>query len=88
MKQKLLVILGAGSSVERGMPSVPALDELMRQWAHQGASSYGFPDYYDVLERHITAYYQSGPSGPRPSLNFEKVLGELLALSHWMIPAP
>jgi SIR2-like domain len=88
MKKKLLVILGAGSSIARGMPSVPALDGLMRQWAHLWASSYGFPDYYDVLERNITAYYQSGPTGPRPSLNFEKILGELLALSHWMTPAP
>jgi hypothetical protein len=88
MKRKLLVILGAGSSLTRGMPSVATLGDLMRQWAHRWASSYEFPDYYELLERSIAAYYQSGPTGPRPSLNFEKVLGELLALSHWMIPAP
>jgi hypothetical protein len=32
MKKKLLVILGAGSSIPRGMPSVAALDEHMSEW--------------------------------------------------------
>jgi len=88
MKKKLLVILGAGSSIARGMPSVPALDQHMRQWASDWTALRGFPDYYDALALEIQAYYQSGPSGARPSLNFEKVLGEMIALSHWMTPAP
>jgi hypothetical protein len=60
----------------------------MRQWAHDWASSRGFPDYYGVLANEIEAYYRSGPSGPRPSLSFDKILGEIVALSHWMTPAP
>ena len=82
------MILGAGSSIARGMPSVPALDQLMRQWGQDWASLRGFLDYYGALAHEIETYYRSGPSGPRPSLNFEKILGEMVALSHWMTPAP
>ncbi|MGB8031445.1 MAG: SIR2 family protein [Terracidiphilus sp.] len=88
MKKKLLVILGAGSSIARGMPSVPALDVLMGQWSSDWAKLRGFPDYYAALAGEIETYYQSGPSGARPSLDFEKVLGEMVATSHWMTPAP
>lgn len=88
MKKKLLVILGAGSSISLGMPSVPELDQHMRQWASDWSALHGFPDYYAALALEIETYYQSGPSGTRPSLNFEKVLGEMVALSHWMTPAP
>ena len=88
MKKKLLVILGAGSSIARGMPSVPALDVLIGQWSSDWAKLRGFPDYYAALAGEIETYYQSGPSGARPSLDFEKVLGEMVAMSHWMTPAP
>lgn len=88
MKTKLLMILGAGSSIGRGMPSVPTLDRHLKQWAQDWAASYGFPDYYDELLRAIATYYQSGKLGLRPTLNFEKVLGEMVSLSHWMMPAP
>lgn len=88
MKKKLLVILGAGSSIARGMPSVPALDRNMKQWGLNWAALRRFPDYYAALGHAIEAYYQSGSTGPRPSLNFEKVLGEMVALAHWMTPAP
>jgi len=70
------------------MPSVPALDQYMRQWGGDWAALHGFPNYYAALEREIEIYYQSGPSSARPSLNFEKVLGEMVAPSHWMTPAP
>jgi hypothetical protein len=88
MKKKLLVILGAGSSIARGMPSVQALDRHMGEWGRDWALSSGFPDYFDVLRREIETYCQSGPTGARPELNFEKVLGEMVALSHWIEPAP
>jgi hypothetical protein len=88
MKKKLLVILGAGSSIARGMPSVPSLDLQMRQWGNEWASSRKFPNYYDALASEIQTYYRSGPSGTTPSLNFEKILGDMVALSHWMTPAP
>ena len=88
MKKKLLVILGAGSSIPRGMPSVAALDEHMSEWGSGWSVMRGFPDYYAELARSIETYYQSGPTGPRPALNFEKVLGSMAALAHWMTPAP
>jgi hypothetical protein len=88
MKKKLLVILGAGSSIPRGMPSVTTVDRLMKQWGADWAASRGFPDYFDALWRSVEAYFHAGNSGLHPSLNFEKVLGEMVALAHWMTPAP
>src|ERR1017187_10384167 len=88
MKKKLLVVLGAGSSIARGMPSVSELDGCMSQWGREWAKSNGFPDYYDSLARAVDIYYRSGASGLRPIVNFEKVLGEMVALAHWMEPAP
>jgi hypothetical protein len=88
MKKKLLVILGSGSSIERGLPSVEALDSYMKLWGQDWARMHGFPDYYGALAREIETYYESGPSGDRPKLDFEKVLGEMVALAHWMEPAP
>jgi hypothetical protein len=70
------------------MPSVTALDLLMRQWGQEWAAARGFPDYFDALWRSVDAYYQSGGSGLHPSLNFEKILGEMVSLAHWMTPAP
>jgi hypothetical protein len=88
MKKKLLVILGAGSSIPVGMPSVGALDEYMKRWGEEWAAEYGFPDYFDALWHSVRAYYESGHPSLRPALNFEKVLGEMVALAHWMTPAP
>jgi hypothetical protein len=34
-KRKLLVILGAGSSIPCGMPSVPEIDYMMKKWGHE-----------------------------------------------------
>lgn len=88
MKKKLLVILGAGSSIPLGMPSVSSLDEKMKEWGRCWAAEHRFPDYFDALWHSIEAYYESGHSNLHPPLNFEKVLGEMVALSHWMEPAP
>jgi hypothetical protein len=35
MKKKLLVVLGAGSSIPRGMPSAPDLDKHTGVWAEE-----------------------------------------------------
>ncbi len=85
MKKKLLVILGAGSSVPLGMPSVTCLGQCMRKWGQEWAGS-RFPDYFDALWCSAEAYYQTGCPSLRP--NFEKVLGDMVALAHWMEPAP
>lgn len=89
MKKRLLVILGAGSSVARGIPSVATLDEYMKVWAHDWGSLRGFSeDYFSALWTNVNAYYQAGGSSLRLSVNFEKVLGDMVALAHWMEPAP
>ena len=88
MKKKLLVILGAGSSVERGLPSVVELDQHMSEWGSDWSAMHGIPDYYAVLKESVAAYYRTGPTGPRPALNFEIILGTMAALAHWMTPAP
>jgi len=35
MKKKLLIIAGAGASIDFGMPSVNAVDKLFHQWANE-----------------------------------------------------
>jgi hypothetical protein len=64
------------------------LDKLMQTWSHHWAVSHGFQDYFGELRKDIENYYRAGKSNLRPPLNFEKVLGEMIALSHWMKPAP
>lgn len=88
MKKKLLVILGAGSSTSLGMPSVPDLDQLMAQWGIEWATWRGTTDHFGKLWQSAEMYYKRGPTGPRPALNFEKVLGDMVALAHWMEPPP
>jgi hypothetical protein len=86
-KNKLLVILRAGSSRPLGMPSLADLDRLMKQWGQEWAGSV-LPDYFRKLWCSAGAYFHSGGSAHRPTLNFEKVLGDMVALAHWMEPAP
>jgi hypothetical protein len=88
MKKKLLVILGAGSSIPCNMPSVACLDGKMQNWGQAWATAHGSPDYFAALWQDIETYYRSGKHRPPPRVNFEKVLGEMIALSHWMTPPP
>jgi hypothetical protein len=70
------------------MPSVPALDDLMKGWSEDWRAPLGFPNYFEAAWRAVEDYYASANAGIRPAANFEKVLGELVALAHWMTPAP
>ena len=88
MKKKLLVILGAGSSISCGMPSVGDLDLLIEGWSDSWAPIPGLSNHYRALKGNIERYYLKGDLRLRPILNFEKVLGEMIALSHWMVPPP
>jgi hypothetical protein len=87
-RKKLLIILGSGSSIPLGLPSVPSIDEEMKVWAAGWASERGCQDYFLELWKAIDAYYAGGHSRVGPALNFEKTLGEMILLSHWMTPAP
>jgi len=86
-KKKLLVVLGAGSSIGCGMPSVKEIDALMDKWSDDWASKHNLTNHYRALTEAITRYYQGGRR-PGPSVNFERVLGDMVALSHWLRPAP
>lgn len=88
VKKKLLVILGAGSSIPVGMPSVPDLDRCMNAWSEDWTAQFGSPNFFTLLRDTISAYYQSGDGRTAPSVNFEKILGEMIALAHWMEPVP
>jgi hypothetical protein len=88
LKKRLLVILGSGSSIPVGMPSVPDLNQSIKEWSEEWASQYGPPNFFTSLWDTIAAYYQSGDARNGPAVNFEKVLGEMIALAHWMEPAP
>lgn len=87
-KKRLLAILGAGSSIPVGMPSVSDLDLCMKVWSEEWTSQIGHPNVFTSLWDAIVAYYRSGNANNAPAVNFEKVLGEMIALAHWMEPAP
>lgn len=87
-KKRLLVILGAGSSIDKGMPSVSEIDTLMARCAREFAETRTSTNFYDqvwrALEKHLAAGFQSDRQSP----NFERALGDLLALMHWVRPSP
>ena len=88
-KPKLLVILGAGSSIPCRMPSVGKIDELMKRWCQEWTPESRFDsgfDVYSVLWKATERYYGSNRYGIRP--NFERVLGEMTALARWLSPPP
>lgn len=88
MKKKLLVILGAGSSIPCGLPSGGDLDRCMMAWSRRWAEEESEPDYFAVLWKSIEEYYARGNSRLHTPLNFEKALGDMVALAHWMEPPP
>jgi hypothetical protein len=88
MKKKLLIILGAGSSGAVGLPSVRCLDQLCTEWGTEWATSCGITDHFRELWQSAETYYERGYSGLRPELNFETVLGDMIAMAHWMEPPP
>ena len=87
MKKKLLIILGAGSSSAVGLPSVKCFDQLMERWGTEWARC---PERQTISGASAIGrkYYERGSAGLRPALNFEKVLGDIVAMAHWMEPSP
>lgn len=88
MKKKLLIILGAGSSMACGMPSVGELDADMERWSDNWSYQRGFSNHYRALRGSMQEYLDKSWMAQKPMLNFESILGEIIALSHWMTPAP
>ena len=94
-KRKLLVLLGAGTSIPCGMPSVSDIDNKMRLWSPTWENRPEFPlgsigeGIFNNLWRMIGEYYQRDPQPQRGiRLNYEKVLGEMIALASWVTPSP
>jgi hypothetical protein len=88
MKKKLLIILGAGSSSALGLPSVECVDRLIEGWGTEWARQHGTTDHFQELWKSARTYYERGLTQSRPALNFEKVLGDMIAMAHWMEPPP
>jgi hypothetical protein len=88
-----LIVLGAGSSLPLGMPSVREIDERMKEWSYgytnppaypKGATGEGIFNQLWKLQEKYRA------KDPRPqlglSVNFERVLGEMTSLASWASP--
>jgi hypothetical protein len=96
MTQKLLVLLGAGSSLNQAMPKVSDIDQRMLQWSLSfdgvqliDAAGNSYPDVYNAVWHQLGSYLSTG-SGPSLGLapNFELALAEMIPLSNWARPAP
>ena len=88
-KPRLLVLLGSGSSIPCGMPSVNEIDELMKRWALEVTAEpfiKSESEVFNVLWKASERYYRSNHYGIRP--NYERVLGEMTSLASWLSPPP
>jgi len=88
-KPKLLVILGAGSSIPYGMPSVGDINEQMQGWGRaleRGPGAEAGCDVFNILWSATEKYYDQNHYCIRP--NYERILGEMTALSSWLSSPP
>lgn len=90
-KPKLLAILGAGSSIPCGMPSVGDINEQMKAWSQEWKPTTGLvgdagTGVFNELWKIVEEYYQSNHYGI--GANYERVLGEMTALASWLTPSP
>ena len=85
--RKLLVVLGAGSSLGLGLPSVDAIDDLMKVWAADWPTAdIGGEDYCAAVEAPMRAYVDSSTvTNQHRAINLENVLGDL---ANWVLPVP
>lgn len=83
-KKKLMVVIGAGASIELGMPSVNEVDQLFSEWAKKG---YILVDdenqtLYSYIRDVVNRHYNLNPKqGLRKETNFEEILYVILQLS-------
>lgn len=88
-RRKLLILLGAGSSIPYGMPSVGKIDKLMKRWSSELApcqTEYSKADVFSALWEISERYYAANHYDIHP--NYERVLGEMTALASWLSPPP
>src|SRR5579859_1123336 len=89
-KKKLLVLLGAGSSIPWGMPSVTTIGEQMKAWSRVLAQRPTAPDFFNLLWDTARSYRANSPFPDAGSVepSFEQVLGYMIGLAGWETPSP
>ena len=88
-KPRLLVVLGAGSSMPWRMPGISEINELMKRWSREWAQEHQVDaghDTFSFLWEATARYYKSNDYGISP--NFERILGYMTALASWLSPTP
>lgn len=84
MKKKLMVVIGAGASIELGMPSVNDVDKLFSEWAKADYQLANDEDktLYCYIRDEVNRHYNLNPKqGLRKKTNFEEILYVILQLS-------
>lgn len=77
MKKKLLVVVGAGASIDFGMPKVDKVDELFEKWALEMMPLEEEPQksLYTWVKEKYREYAEQNPSNRMGSIiNFERIL--------------
>jgi SIR2-like domain len=80
-RRKLLIVAGAGASVDFGMPSVSDIDAVLAAGVNEHFRLLDDPsrNLYQHIRDTLTAYWKAHKQGARP--NFEHVLQGLAAIS-------
>ncbi|WP_205277149.1 SIR2 family protein [Leptospira ainazelensis] len=85
MKKKLLIVVGAGASIEFGMPSVSAVDTLFEKWAlGKFALDNQVDSLYSFLKERLSEYYKN--QNNNNYVNFEELLYVIFSLSSHLNP--
>ncbi len=87
-KRKLLVVAGAGASIEFGMPSVTAIDTLFEQWARTYYPLAEDPErsLYTFYKEKVHEHYVQNPRNRENVLmNFERHLFGMQQLANLLI---
>jgi hypothetical protein len=80
---KLLVVVGAGASIDFGLPSVGGVADLLSQAAQERYPLFenSETNLYRYIESTITGYWRENTFGHRGPPNFEEVLYAVFALA-------
>ena len=85
-KKKLLVLVGAGASVDLGMPCSEMIHGLFKVWAQQEFPLVDKPDsnLYSYIEEQISSFYKTHPkTGLQKNTNFEEMLYTILQIAQF-----
>jgi len=83
-KKKLMVVVGAGASIDLGMPSVSEVDSLFTEWSKEGfkLAHDDSESLYSYIRDKVKRHYGLNPKKRlRKETNFEEVLYVMLQLS-------